>query len=189
MRQVEPTGREGIDSLQAMAAPEVAGAIDVDDAPTVDARPTRSISVGHRTYPLVLPNPRDVRLHVAAVVISIHVLGQVALGFRVSVPQILTAIGTCFVIEVAVVFARERRFVWPASAMLTGSGVALILRVPSMNRAHTGRSVTSVFTQQSRLSRCPPNTSSGGGASRFSIPPMSVLSARSSSSVAVGSIR
>jgi hypothetical protein len=132
MRQVEPTGREGIDSLQAMAAPEVAGAIDVDDAPTVDARPTRSISVGHRTYPLVLPNPRDVRLHVAAVVISIHVLGQVALGFRVSVPQILTAIGTCFVIEVAVVFARERRFVWPASAMLTGSGVALILRVPSM---------------------------------------------------------
>jgi hypothetical protein len=115
-----------------MAAPEVAGVLDVDHAPAVDARPARSISVGRRTYPLVLPNPRDTRLHVAAVVMSIHVLGQVALGFRVSVPQILTAIGTCFVIEVAVVFARERRFVWPASAMLTGSGVALILRVPTM---------------------------------------------------------
>jgi hypothetical protein len=129
--EVDATNCEGIDSLQAMAAPEVAGGIDVEDAPAVDARPTRSISVGRRTYPLVLPNPRDVRLHVAAVVVSIHVLGQVALGFRVSVPQILTAIGTCFVIEVLVVFARERRFVWPASAMLTGSGVALILRVPS----------------------------------------------------------
>jgi hypothetical protein len=132
VRRVDDTNREGIDSLQAMAAPEVAGVLDVDDAPAVDARPARSISVGRRTYPLVLPNPRDTRLHVAAVVVSIHVLGQVALGFRVSVPQILAAIGMCFVLEVAVVFARERRFVWPASAMLTGSGVALILRVPSM---------------------------------------------------------
>jgi hypothetical protein len=78
-----------------MAAIEVAGVV-VDDAPVVDARSARSISVGRRTYPLVLPNPRDTRLHVAAVVVSIHVLGQVALGFRVSVPQILTAIGTCF---------------------------------------------------------------------------------------------
>jgi hypothetical protein len=136
-----------------MAAPEVAGAIDVDDAPTGDARPTRSISVGRRTYPLVLPNPRDTRLHVAAVVMSIHVLGQVTLGFRVSVPQILTAIGTCFVIEVVVVFARERRFVWPASAMLTGSGVALILRVPTMKvGAHWSFNHLGIYTAVAALS-------------------------------------
>jgi hypothetical protein len=81
------------------------------------------------TYPVVLPSLRDPRLHVAAVIISIHVLGQVALGFRVSVPQILAAIVTCWVIEVAITFRQSRAFVWPASAMLTGSGVALILRV------------------------------------------------------------
>ncbi len=78
----------------------------------------------------MLPSLRDPRLHVAAVIITIHVLGQLKLRFHVSVPQILAAILTCAVIEVAVTFRAKRCFVWPASAMLTGSGVALILRVP-----------------------------------------------------------
>ncbi len=89
----------------------------------------RTVSVGAATYPLVLPNIRDPRLHVAAVIITVHVLGQVALGFRVSVPQILAAILTCAIIEIALTFRASKAFVWPASAMLTGSGVALILRV------------------------------------------------------------
>ena len=89
----------------------------------------RTLTVGAGTYPLVLPNIRDPRLHVAAVVLTIHALGQIALGFRVSIPQILAAILTCAVIEIALTFRTSRSFVWPASAMLTGSGVALILRV------------------------------------------------------------
>jgi hypothetical protein len=89
---------------------------------------TRALSVGGTSYPLVLPSIRDPRLHVAAVIITIHVLGQVALDFAVSVPQILAAILTCAVIEIAITFRQTRSFVWPASAMLTGSGVALILR-------------------------------------------------------------
>ncbi|HEX5040393.1 MAG TPA: hypothetical protein VFW95_09680 [Candidatus Limnocylindria bacterium] len=88
----------------------------------------RSLTLRGTSYPLVLPSLRDPRLHVAAVIITIHVLGQVALDFRVSIPQILAAIITCAVIEVAVTFRQARAFVWPASAMLTGSGVALILR-------------------------------------------------------------
>ena len=90
---------------------------------------TRTLTFGSTSYPLVLPNTRDPRLHVAAVIITIHVLGQVALGFQVSVPQILAAILTCAVIEVGLTFRSTRSIVWPASAMLTGSGVALILRV------------------------------------------------------------
>jgi Na+-translocating ferredoxin:NAD+ oxidoreductase RnfD subunit len=89
----------------------------------------RTLTVGGGTYPLILPNIRDPRLHVAAVIITIHVLGQVGLHFQVSVPQILAAILTCAVLEVALTFRQSRAFVWPASAMLTGSGVALILRV------------------------------------------------------------
>lgn len=88
----------------------------------------RTVTLGGATYPLVLPNVRDPRLHVAAVIITVHVLGQVALGFRVSVPQILAAILACAIIEVGLTFRTARAFVWPASAMLTGSGVALILR-------------------------------------------------------------
>jgi Na+-translocating ferredoxin:NAD+ oxidoreductase RnfD subunit len=89
----------------------------------------RSVTLGGATYPLILPNIRDPRLHVAAVIITVHVLGQVGLHFRVSVPQILAAILTCAVIEIALTFRQSKAFVWPASAMLTGSGVALILRV------------------------------------------------------------
>ncbi|HET7029323.1 MAG TPA: hypothetical protein VFI34_02340 [Candidatus Limnocylindrales bacterium] len=90
--------------------------------------PARTLTLGGTAYPLVLPNLRDPRLHVAAVLITIQVLGQVALGFRVSVPQILVAITTCAVLEIGLTFRTARAFVWPASAMLTGNGVALILR-------------------------------------------------------------
>ncbi|HET7473429.1 MAG TPA: hypothetical protein VFJ71_09910 [Candidatus Limnocylindrales bacterium] len=89
----------------------------------------RTLTLGGTAYPLVLPNIRDPRLHVAAVLITVQVLGQTVLGFRVSVPQILAAILTCAIIEIALTFRTARAFVWPASAMLTGNGVALILRV------------------------------------------------------------
>ena len=89
----------------------------------------RTLTIGSGTYPLVLPNIRDPRLHVAAVVLTVHALGQIGLGFWLSVPQIVAAIGTCFLLEVAITFAQTKQLVWPASAMLTGSAVALIMRV------------------------------------------------------------
>ncbi len=98
-------------------------------APTPARPPSRTLTLGGTTYPVFLPSIRDPRLHVASVIITIHVLGQVGLHFRVSIPQILAAIITCAIIEVALTFRSSRAFVWPASAMLTGSGVALILRV------------------------------------------------------------
>ncbi len=94
----------------------------------------RTLRLGTTEYPVILPTLRDPRLHLAAVIISIHILGQTALGFRVSVPQILAAILTCALIEVGWAFHNSRRIVWPASAMLTGSGVALILRVAGAER-------------------------------------------------------
>jgi hypothetical protein len=112
-----------------------AGAIKAPDHPAPEARTPvtavspRTVRLGGNRYPLVLPSFRDPRLHLAAVIISIHILGQTVLGFRVSVVQILVAILTCAVIEVTWTFASSRSLVWPASAMLTGSGVALIFRV------------------------------------------------------------
>lgn len=96
-----------------------------------------SVASGPRLwgYPVVLPNLQDPRLHLAAVIVSIHVLGQTALGFRVSVPQILSAILASAILEVVITFRRKRQLVWPASAMLTGSGVALIFRVIGTERS------------------------------------------------------
>ncbi|HYC06529.1 MAG TPA: hypothetical protein VEG29_01275 [Candidatus Binatia bacterium] len=89
----------------------------------------RTLTFGGATYPLVLPNIRDPRLHVASVIITIHVLGQVTLHFRVSVPQILAAILAAAIIEVILTFRSAKAFVWPTNTILTNSGVTLILQV------------------------------------------------------------
>jgi len=81
-------------------------------------------------YPVLLPNIRDPRLHLAAVIISLQILGQVAFEFRLSIAQILVALGTCAVLEFGIAFFRHHVILWPASALLTGNGVAFILRVP-----------------------------------------------------------
>ena len=41
------------------------------------------------SYPILLPKLSDPRLHLAAVIISLQVLGQVAFEFRLSIAQIL----------------------------------------------------------------------------------------------------
>ncbi len=80
-------------------------------------------------YPVRLPSASDPRLHLAATITSIQVLGQVALGWELSIAQILVSLGTCAVIEMALLFWEKKEIVWPASALLTGNGVALVLRV------------------------------------------------------------
>ena len=74
------------------------------------------VAIGGTRYPVVLPNARDPRLHLAAVIVSLHVLGQVAFDFRLSIPQILISVGTSALLEVAIVARRQRMIVWPASA-------------------------------------------------------------------------
>ena len=93
-------------------------------SPPSAAPPVRS----WRGVPVVLPNRRDPRLHVSAVILSLQVLGQVWLGFKVSIAQIVVTIGVCAVVEVAVTLWRQGVLAWPASALLTGNGVAFILR-------------------------------------------------------------
>lgn len=94
---------------------------------------TRSLRLGGQHVPVVFPNLGDARLHTALVIVSIHVIGITTLGFEVSVPQILAAILTAGVIDVFLTYRQSGRLVWPASGMLTGSGVALILRLVGMN--------------------------------------------------------
>lgn len=113
----------------AAAAPAEGSAL-LGEPPIAAASNGRMLRIGSHAYPVILPKLRDPRLHVAAVVMTLHVLGQLGLHFWVSIPQILAAILTAAIIELVVTFRRTRSLVWPASAMLTGSGVALILRVP-----------------------------------------------------------
>ncbi len=122
MGQRVPSGRDA-------GTVQAPGQLPREVEPTVKTVLPRTVRLGRHRYPVVLPSIRDPRLHLAAAIISIHVLGQTALGFRVSVVQILAAILTCAAIEVTWTFISTRSLVWPASAMLTGSGVALIFRV------------------------------------------------------------
>jgi Na+-translocating ferredoxin:NAD+ oxidoreductase RnfD subunit len=98
-------------------------------APAVDAgKPT--LRIRGTSYPVLLPSLKDPRLHLAAVIVSLQVLGQVAFDFRLSIAQILVALVTCAVLEVGIAFRQQKVIMWPASALLTGNGVAFILRVP-----------------------------------------------------------
>ena len=95
----------------------------------VDAgRPT--VRIRGTAYPVLLPSVRDPRLHLAAVIITLQVLGQTSFDFNLSIAQILVSVLTCAVLEVAITFRQQHVLMWPASALLTGNGVAFILRVP-----------------------------------------------------------
>ncbi len=89
-----------------------------------------TLTIRGRTYPVVLPKLSDPRLHLAAVITTLQVLGQAVFAFRLSIAQILLSLLTCAVLEVAITFRKQHVLMWPASALLTGNGVAFILRVP-----------------------------------------------------------
>ncbi len=91
---------------------------------------THSLRIGGTSYPVVLPSWKDPRLHVSATFVLLHTLGQTEFHFALSFPQIAAAILTCAVIETVFTFWRRRVILWPASALLTGNGIAFILRVP-----------------------------------------------------------
>jgi Na+-translocating ferredoxin:NAD+ oxidoreductase RnfD subunit len=99
-------------------------------APAVVAANRPTLRIRGTAYPVLLPTLRDPRLHLAAVIVSLQVLGQVAFEFRLSIAQILVALLTSAILEVGIAFRRQRVIIWPASALLTGNGVAFILRVP-----------------------------------------------------------
>ena len=101
-----------------MSAPAVVGV----DRPTLRIRGT--------AYPVLLPSLRDPRLHLAGVIVSLQVLGQVAFDFQLSIAQILVSLAVAGILEVAIAFRSQRVLMWPASALLTGNGVAFVLRVP-----------------------------------------------------------
>ena len=132
------------------------GGMAVTDVAAATA-PGREIAIRGRRYPVVLPSLRDPRLRVAAVILSIHALGQGPLKFDVSIAQIVCALVVCAVLEVATVFVRERAIVWPASALLTGSGVALLLRIPGTEHgdwfALTGVHIVAATAALSLLSK------------------------------------
>ena len=88
----------------------------------------RQLALGAWRIPVVLPSRGDPRLKVSAVIITLQVLGQTVLNFKVSIAQILVSIAVCAAIDMAVVFRRQHVLAWPASGLLTGNGVAFILR-------------------------------------------------------------
>ena len=90
----------------------------------------RTVSIRGREYPVLLPSIRDPRLHVAAVLLTLQVLGQTVLDFRLSIAQILICLAAGALIEFGFGFFKDKVIMWPASGLLTGNSTAFILRVP-----------------------------------------------------------
>jgi len=105
-------------------------------APDVLSRPApkrRTVTIRGREYPVLLPSIRDPRLHVAAVILTLQVLGQTVLDFRLSIAQILICLAAGALIEFGFGFFKDKVIMWPASGLLTGNSTAFILRVPGTN--------------------------------------------------------
>jgi hypothetical protein len=105
-------------------------------ASDVQRRPVpkrRTVTIRGREYPVLLPSIRDPRLHVAAVLLTLQVLGQTVLDFRLSIAQILICLAAGAVIEFGFGFFKDKVIMWPASGLLTGNSTAFILRVPGTN--------------------------------------------------------
>src|SRR5260370_5519858 len=94
------------------------------------ARKPPKVRLWGREYTVLLPSIRDPRLHVAAVLLTLQVLGQTVLDFRLSVAQILICLATGALFDLVVGFFKDRVIMWPASGLLTGNSTAFILRVP-----------------------------------------------------------
>lgn len=90
----------------------------------------RALTIRGRSYPVLLPRLSDPRLHLAATITSLQAIGQAGFRFQLSIAQILLAVGTSALLEMAIAFRSRRVILWPASALLTGNGVAFVLRVP-----------------------------------------------------------
>lgn len=90
--------------------------------------PGRAVAVRGRSIPVVGPSRRDPRLWLSAVIMTLHVLGQTVLGFKVSIAQILVTIAVGALVDAVMTWRHQHVLVWPASGVLTGSGVAFILR-------------------------------------------------------------
>ena len=91
---------------------------------------------GRTTRPA--PTLRDPRLHLAAIIVTLQVLGQVAFDFQLSIAQILVSLAVAGILEVAIAFRSQHVPMWPASALLTGNGVAFVLRAPAPSTATGG---------------------------------------------------
>src|SRR3989440_1843282 len=90
----------------------------------------RTVNLRGREYPVLLPSIRDLRLHVAVVLLTLQALGQTVLNFRLSIAQILICLTTGALIEFGYGFFKDKVILWPASGLLTGNSAAFILRVP-----------------------------------------------------------
>src|SRR6266498_752742 len=99
-------------------------------ASAVPAHGRPSLVIRGTPYPVLLPGLSDPRLHLAAVIVSLQVIGQIGFHFQLSIAQILLSLGTSAFLELAIAFRSQRVILWPASALLTGNGVAFVLRVP-----------------------------------------------------------
>src|SRR5919201_3986703 len=94
------------------------------------AQGPRTVTIRGREYRVLPPSIRDPRLHVASVLLTLQVLGQTVLDFRLSISQVLICLVSGALIEFGFEFLKNKNIMWPASGLLTGNSTAFILRVP-----------------------------------------------------------
>ena len=97
-------------------------AVTVDpEARSLPAPTGRSIRLGGRDVPVILPKLRDPRIHLAITTFTIITIGMVWLDFRLSIPQVAVALLACGLLDVVRTYRTQAVLAWPASALQTAT--------------------------------------------------------------------
>lgn len=75
------------------------------------------------------PRMSDPRLIQISVLLVGTLLGQSVFGFEVNAGQILLSVGTCVILDMFLAYRQERALIFPASGLISGLSLALLLRV------------------------------------------------------------
>jgi Na+-translocating ferredoxin:NAD+ oxidoreductase RnfD subunit len=111
----------------ARAGPEPAD-LDSAGSGTAGAVAASGASVGRRRF---LPPLRDPRWGQLACLTSFTALGAAVLHFPISMAQLALVLATCVITEEALALKSRRQLIFPASALITGLSLGLLLRSAS----------------------------------------------------------
>jgi hypothetical protein len=89
----------------------------------------RTIRWRGQSIPVIGPNRRDPRLHLALIIVAVLAIGTGLLDFRLSIPHIVVTVAVCGLTEAGYRLATTGVLMWPASAMQTATSTVLVLRV------------------------------------------------------------
>lgn len=88
-----------------------------------------TVTIRGKAYPYIYPSWSDARVIQIAALSTYAILGQTIYHFQVNILQIVACVGTAALVDLFMNFWLKKIVLFPASGMIAGLGMAMMLRV------------------------------------------------------------